>query len=154
MWVVYWNYCIFLLSLLSPIRFVHVECMKSIQPKQAMCQGLVENEDPFTPQMHLVKNCDHLVNLDKQLCVIPPWITTCPWIYDRSCILDNNPLLIVDDKSPIFFLNKIGDMDNAAMSLLLEDLFIWPGPFNRYQNGVSDNNHIGAHHIFCLYLFT
>jgi len=103
--------------------------------------------------MCLLKYCDCLVNLNKQLCVILPWVAPYPWIYDHSCILDNIPLLIVDNMIAVFFLDKIGDVDNVAMSLLLEDLLIWPAPFNRSQKGVSKDNHIGAHHIFCLYLF-
>jgi hypothetical protein len=45
MGVIYWNHSIFLLSLFSPICFVHVECIESIWPEGGVCQGLVKNEE-------------------------------------------------------------------------------------------------------------
>ena len=89
-----------------------------------MCQGLVKEKEHFTLQVCLLENSDHLINLSKQLGVLPPWITACPRIYNCLCILDDVPLPIMDDKMPILFLNKIRDMENAAMLLLLEDLLI------------------------------
>jgi len=118
-----------------------------------MCQGLVENEESFTPWMHLIKNSNHLIDLNKQLHVVPPWITTDPQINNHLGILDDIPLFIADDQMPVFFLDKIGDVDDAAMSLLLEDLFSLLSPFHTCQTGVLMDNHSGAYHILCLYSF-
>jgi len=103
--------------------------------------------------MRLIKNSNRLIDLSKQLRVVPPQITADPQINNRSGILDDIPLFIVDDQTPIFFLNKIGDVDDAAASLLLEDLFSLLSPFHTCQTGVSMDNHSGAYHILCLYLF-
>lgn len=103
--------------------------------------------------MRLLENIKCLVDLSKQLDVIPPWITTCTRIDDGACIPYNIPLLIADNKPPILFLDKVRDMDDAATPLLLEDLFICLAPFNRCQNSVSRGNHLGVHQIFCLYSF-
>jgi hypothetical protein len=86
--------------------------------------------------------------------VCSPWITADSRIDYGLSILDNAALLIVDDQPPVFLLNKVRDMDDAAASLLLKDLLISLSPFHTCQISVSKDNHPGAHHIFCLYLFT
>jgi hypothetical protein len=103
--------------------------------------------------MCLLKNHDCLVNLNEQLGVLPPWITANSRIYYGLSILDNATLLIADDQPPIFLLNKVRDMDDVAMSLLLKDLFISLSPFHTCQIGVSKDNHPSAHHMFYLYSF-
>ena len=127
--------------------------MKCIQPEQGMRRWLVENEQGFTPQMCLLEYHDCLVNLNKQLGVFPLWITADSRIDYGPGILDYVTLLVADDKPPVFLLNKVRDMDDAAVSLLLKDLFTSLSPFYTCQIGVSKDNHPDAHHIFCLYLF-
>jgi len=118
-----------------------------------MCRRHVEDKEHNTLWMGLLENGNGLVNLNKQLGVIPPWITAHPWINNGSCVLDNVPLLVADDKAAVFFLDKIGDVDDAATSLLLEDLLMWQMPFHTCHVSVLKDSHSGAHHIFCLYLF-
>ena len=105
-----------------------------------MCRGLVENEKPNTPRMCLLENRNCLVDLSQQLGMISPRIPSCSQIDNGSCILDNLPFLVADDKPSILFLDKIGDMDDVAMPLFLEDLFTWSAPFHtceQHRNGFT-----------------
>ena len=151
--VIHWYHGIFLLSLFPPIGFVHVKCAKCIRPERGMCRGLVKEEECLTLRVCLLKNSDRLINLSKQLGVLSPRIPACPRIYDLSCVLDDVLLPITDDEMPVLFLNKIGDVDDAATPLLLENLLIWLMPFQTCQNSVPECNHLHAHHISCLYSF-
>src|SRR5712671_4936329 len=93
-----------------------------------MSRGLIKDKECSAAWMSLFKNCNCIIHLFEQLCVIPPWITTRPWIDNAAGIFGNFPILITDDQSPILFFNKVRDMDDPSSPLLYEFLFTLASP--------------------------
>jgi hypothetical protein len=106
-WVIHWNYCIFLLSLTTPIRFVHFKGTKCIVPKQGMCRRLIEHKQHDAVGMCLFKYLDCFVNLHEELCMVPPCVSAYPWINDASHVLHHITLFVTDDKMSIFLFDEI-----------------------------------------------
>ncbi len=72
--------------------------------------------------------------------MIPPWITTCTWVCNAPCISHHVPFLITDDKTTVFFLNKIQNMDDLAPSLLHQFLLFWPYPICKCEDHIPQGS--------------
>jgi hypothetical protein len=105
--IIHGDYSVLLLSLFPPIALVYIKCMKGIWPKRSVCRQMVKQEKRNTLGVCLLKDCDCPVHLCEELCMILPWVTTCPWICNALGVFHHNTLLIVDDEMSILFLNKI-----------------------------------------------
>jgi hypothetical protein len=101
--IIHGDHSVLLLSLFPPIALVHIKCTKGIWPKQSVRRRMVEQEKRDALGVHLLKDCDHPVHLHEELHMIPPWVITCPRIYNASGIFHHNTLLIADDKTSILF---------------------------------------------------
>ena len=135
-WIVHGNYGIFLLSLFAPIALVHIKCAKCIWSKWHVCRWLIENKKTNTVRVCLLEIWYCIINLCKELCVIPLCITTCTWICDTPSIPYHDPILIMDNKSSILFLNKIQNVYDLTLPLFHQLLLFQPPPIHNYEDHI------------------
>ena len=68
---------------------------------------MVEQEKRDALGVHLLKDFHSLIDLRKELHMIPPLVAACPQIHNIASILHHDAFLIVDDKTSILFLDEI-----------------------------------------------
>ena len=78
--------------------------------------------------MRLIKYLDRLVNLHKELGMVPPCIGAHPQINNASRVLHHITLFVADDKTSIFLFDEIGHMNQSPAPLLQELLLAAFGP--------------------------
>ncbi len=153
LWIIHWNYCVFLFPLFSSIWSVHIKGMEGIRPKQGMRGWLIKHKQCDAVRMCLFKYLNCFVNLHEELCMVPPRVSAHPWINNASHILHHISLFIVDNKTSVFFLNEIWHMDQSPAPLLLELLLSLLDPVWEHQESAPRNENYSVHHALCLYLF-
>jgi len=105
--IIHGDHSVLLLSLFPPIALVHIKCMKGIWPKRSVHGRMVKQEKRDALGVRLLKDCHRVVDLRKELRMIPSRVTACPQICNAPGVFYHDTLLIADDKTSVLFLDEI-----------------------------------------------